>query len=282
MEEDINTYLIDPESSAEMARLIEQDRIATRAMGGLLPADFEPEEGKIVLDLACGPGGWAQEVAFQYPSLQIVGLDVSNKMIGYARSLAAIQHLDNLTFQLSNLRTLPLDFPDNFFDCINARFLVSFLFKDDWSNIIRECLRLLRPGGILRFTESDRSARTTSPAFEELQNVLLLHCYQTNRSFDLADMGVVIRLPEFLRNAGYACVRIQAHTVDWSINAPAWAIVRQNFEIGYTLMRPHIVSSRIITNKRWETLWEQAQLDFYAADFSAFWQFVSVWGRKPL
>ncbi len=64
---DDNTYVIDAESGAEMSRLIEQERILTRAMGGSFPDDFQPAPGKAVLDLACGPGGWAQEVAFDYP-----------------------------------------------------------------------------------------------------------------------------------------------------------------------------------------------------------------------
>ncbi|HTK08849.1 MAG TPA: class I SAM-dependent methyltransferase [Ktedonobacteraceae bacterium] len=282
MEKDNNTYLIDAESGAEMARLIDQDRIATKAMGSLLPPDFEPEDGKVILDLACGPGGWAQEVAFQYPSLQVIGIDFSHKMISYAQSLTAIQHLENLAFQRIDLRSLPLEFPDNTFDCINARFLGSFLFKKDWPRLIQECLRLLRPGGTLRFTESDRSARTTSPAFEELQNILLQHCYHTNRSFDQADMGVTIRLPQFLRHAACEQVQMQAHAVDWSIDASAWSVVRQNFETGYTLMRPHLVSSGTVTDEKWQMLWEQARREFYAPNFSAFWQFVSVWGQKAI
>jgi SAM-dependent methyltransferase len=282
LEKDVNTYMIDTESGAEMARLIDQDRIVTRAMGGLLPPDFEPEEGKIILDLGCGPGGWAQEVAFQHPLLHIMGIDVSHKMIGYAQSFVSIQHLKNLTFQVMDLRALPLDLPDNTFDHINGRFMAGFLFKDDWPAVIQECLRLLRPGGMMRFTESDRCGRTTSRAFEELQNALLLDCFHTNRGFDKEDMGVAIRLPELLRGAQCEQVHVQSHIVDWSINSSAWTIVRQNFEISYALLRPHFSQSAYITIERWDKLWKQAQHDFYAADFGALWPFVSVWGRKPL
>ncbi|HEY4386784.1 MAG TPA: methyltransferase domain-containing protein [Ktedonobacteraceae bacterium] len=281
MEKEDNTYIIDSESGTEMARLIDQDRIVTKAMGGLLPPNFQPEEGKVVLDLACGPGGWAQEVAFQYPSLDVIGIDFSHKMIGYARSLTTAQHIENLTFHLINLRFLPLDFPANSFDFINARFIVGVLFREDWPVLIQECLRLLRPGGILRFTECDRAARSSSPAFEEMQKILLLHSYHANRGFDQEDMGVTIRLAQFLRKAACKNVQIQAHAIDWSMGTQPWSVVRQNFEVAYKLMQPYVVSGGVVTDEHWNELWEQAQSEFYAPDFSALWPFVSAWGQKP-
>lgn len=56
-----NTYLNDPESGGEMARLLDQDRILTVSMGGLAPELDRVEEFRHVLDIACGPGGWVQE-----------------------------------------------------------------------------------------------------------------------------------------------------------------------------------------------------------------------------
>jgi hypothetical protein len=59
-----NIYIIDSEQAAELARLMQQDRLLTEAMGGLLPEEGInlPERGH-VLDLACGPDGWALELA---------------------------------------------------------------------------------------------------------------------------------------------------------------------------------------------------------------------------
>lgn len=56
--QDKNTYFIDTESSAEMARLLNQDRIITKAMGGLLAEQSEETVDRIrrVLDVGCGPG----------------------------------------------------------------------------------------------------------------------------------------------------------------------------------------------------------------------------------
>ncbi len=55
-----NTYFIDPESGGEMARLLDQDWLVTKGMGGLFSDLTTSEVSRIqrILDIACGPGGW--------------------------------------------------------------------------------------------------------------------------------------------------------------------------------------------------------------------------------
>ena len=275
-----NTYVIDNESGAEMARLIDQERMITKAMDGLLPAGFQPTSGKTVLDLAWGPGGWTQEVAFSYPEMQIIGVDSSRKMVEHAQSLAQAQHIENLQFELADIRQHPLSFPDNSFDFINARMIIAFMFKEDWPQLAQECMRILQPGGTVRFTECDRASKTTSPAFEEMQDIFAWHGYRINRAYQALDVGITIRLSQFLRNAGCEHVQVQAHAIDWSIGTREWSIIRRNFEIAFKLMQPYAVQAGA-TDEQWSELNEQAQREFYEADFCALWNFVSAWGHKP-
>src|SRR5437764_1037657 len=81
---DENVYFNDPESGAEMARLLTQDRLITRGMGGLFSERSDLSGIHRILDVACGPGGWALEVAFSYAEREVVGLDVSRAMIDYS------------------------------------------------------------------------------------------------------------------------------------------------------------------------------------------------------
>src|SRR2546421_6673892 len=60
-------YVIDAESPAETARLMKQDRLLTECMGGVFPEGVDLSPSTSILDLACGPGGWALDVAFAYP-----------------------------------------------------------------------------------------------------------------------------------------------------------------------------------------------------------------------
>lgn len=79
---DGNAYFMDSESAAEMGRLLDQDRLLTRGMGGLLVERGNSFEGiKDVLDVGCGPGGWAQEVAFAHPETEVIGIDLSQKIV---------------------------------------------------------------------------------------------------------------------------------------------------------------------------------------------------------
>src|SRR6266536_5805881 len=90
-----NTYFIDTESGAEMARLLDQDRLYTRGMGGLFAELSDLSGVNRVLDIACGPGGWIQEVAFAHPEIEAVGIDISETMIAYANAQVCVQKLDN-------------------------------------------------------------------------------------------------------------------------------------------------------------------------------------------
>src|SRR5947207_8555719 len=92
---DNNTYLFDSESPTEMARLINQDRNLTKAMGGALSGIDDPESLHTVLDLGCGPGGWALDVAFEQPHMDVTGVDISEIMIRYANARAHTQNLTN-------------------------------------------------------------------------------------------------------------------------------------------------------------------------------------------
>ena len=141
-----NTYLLDTESPAEMARLINQERLLTQAMNGPL-AGLDPSTFQRLLDLGCGPGGWVLDVAFAYPGMEVAGVDISKTMIEYANARARSQQLSNTSFGLMDI-TKPLDFGDDSFDLVNTRFLFAALRRDAWPSFIAECMRILRPGGI--------------------------------------------------------------------------------------------------------------------------------------
>ena len=93
-----NVYFIDPESGSEMARLITQDRLITKGMGGLFAERADLVGINRILDLACGPGGWTLNVALAYPDIQVVGVDISQAMIEYAQAQAQVRRLQNVQF----------------------------------------------------------------------------------------------------------------------------------------------------------------------------------------
>jgi tRNA G46 methylase TrmB len=49
------------------ARLMIQDRLLTKGMGGLFPERADLSNLHRILDIGCGPGAWALDMADAYP-----------------------------------------------------------------------------------------------------------------------------------------------------------------------------------------------------------------------
>ena len=86
-----HTYVMDPESATEMARLMLQDRLVTEGMQGIFSERTDLDNIQAILDVGCGPGGWALDVAHTYPDRKVVGIDISQTMLDYAHA-AAVAH----------------------------------------------------------------------------------------------------------------------------------------------------------------------------------------------
>ncbi len=200
--EEENRYFNDPESGAEMARLIDQDRLITRGMGGLLPE----RDGKLagirrILDIGCGPGGWALEIAFASPDIEVVGFDISRTMIDYASALARVRKIKNVSFHVMDAQQ-PLNFPDDAFDLVNARFL-AFLGPSVWPKLMQECKRITKAGGTIRLTESEW-AMTNSSSHEQVYGMFYRAMKQVGQSYspDGRIYDITPMLGGFLRGIG--------------------------------------------------------------------------------
>jgi SAM-dependent methyltransferase len=81
-----------------MVRLTVPDRLTTASIGGLFPEHPCLEHVQHILDVACGPGAWASELAYHYPQMQVAGFDISQRMVRYAQMQAEAQALSNVRF----------------------------------------------------------------------------------------------------------------------------------------------------------------------------------------
>lgn len=276
-------YFIDTESTAEMARLLYQDRLATEQMGGVLH-EYSPEKIgtlKSVLDLACGPGGWVIDLAYASQTTQVVGVDVSVNNIAYAQSQAHAQGLDNARFQVMNILK-PLDFPDNSFDLVNARLLFAFMPKHAWIPLVKECQRILRPGGIMRMTEIS-DGMSTSLAVNQLNAKVAKALFLTGQSFspDGQTLGIVPMLGHFLLDASYTSLGKMAMPIDASAHMDAHWQFYQNFKVLHRLLKPFLLHMKVTTSEEFEQLYEQALEDIESDSFRAMSFILTVWGEKP-
>lgn len=284
-----NTYLNDPESGAEMARLLDQDRTLTACMGGLWPELNDIEGIHDVLDIACGPGGWVQEVAFAYPDIEVTGIDISKAMIEYAHMQAHIQHLENAHFEVMDA-TQPLDFRSDSFDLVNARTISGFMRTSTWPTLIQECVRILRPAGILRLTETDTWGTSNAPAFSTLVDLTYKAAWLTGHSFDASGrtFGTTPMLERFLARAGLQNIRSRAHAINFSAGATAHQAMYQNFRVFFKLIQPFLLKARSAfpdagfpDQQELDRLYEQMLLEMIGDDFVGLFYLLTVWGIKP-
>jgi SAM-dependent methyltransferase len=278
-DEQPNVYFNDPESGAEMARLIAQDQVITRGMGGLFSERANLAGVHTILDLACGPGGWTLDVASLYPHIQIVGIDISQAMIAYARAQVQVQRLKNIRFHVMDILQ-PLKFPDASFDMINAR-LIGFLPPLYWPKLLKECWRLLKPGGTIRLTEME-SPITTSPALQRLQLYFTRALKTAGQSFspDGELVGTMAVLSCLLRTTGFRAVQMKAHAIEWSAHTNAHDEFYHNFMVGFKLAQKFQTRMNVAPLEDLNRLHEQLVVELQADDFCAVSLYLTVWGEK--
>jgi len=276
---DENVYFNDPESGAEMARLLAQDRLITKGMGGLFSERRDLSGIHRILDAACGPGGWALEVAYSYPEIEVVGFDVSRAMIDYARAQARVQGLDNADFVVMDIQKA-LDFPAASFDLVNARF-INFLPVTAWPKLMQEFKRITRPGGTIRLTESEWWYFTNSPALENLNALIIRALKLQGGSFSERFTGVLPMLGRFLLDAGCANVNYMSHVIDYSFGTEAYEGFRRDATIVFKLFQPFIVRMGVATQEEVEHLYNRMQVEMLEENFRGLMLPLTAWGEKP-
>ncbi len=276
-----NVYFMDPESGSEMARLITQDQLLTKGMGGLFSERTDLSSIHRILDLACGPGGWALNVATAYPNIQVVGIDISHAMIEYAQAQAQVRRLQNIRFRVQDILQ-PLNFPAESFDLINAR-LITFIGPERWPVLLQQCQHLLRPGGIIRLTETEAPI-TTSAALQKMHGYFTRSLKALGQSFspDGELVGTMPILGRLLRDAGYQMVQAKAHVIEWSNGTEAYESFYQNSMIAFKMMQKFIIRAGIAAQEELDLVYDQILQEMLAEDFCAVYLLLTAWGEKPV
>ncbi|MBA2393082.1 MAG: class I SAM-dependent methyltransferase [Ktedonobacteraceae bacterium] len=280
-EQQSSTFIME-ENNTQLAWLFNLDANLTRAMGGVFPERNGDITGiHDVLDLACGSGGWSLEIAHLYPQIQVVGVDINKQLIENVRMLAQERGIPNAHYQLTNILD-PLPFPDASFDLVNARTLYSSFEPANWPPLLRECYRILRPGGTLRLTEMERHL-TSDLANERMWDLLTRALYISGRSFspDGHHIGIVPHLGRLLHETGFIDIRNRASTPEISPQTPHFGTWREQDAYVWQLVEPFLVRTGVATLEEVQTLRAEALKGFNSESFCATAFYFTCWGMKP-
>ena len=108
------------------------------------------EKGERVIDLGSG-GGFDCFVAAQQvgPSGRVVGIDMTEEMLGKSRSTARDMGLDNVEFREGLIEEMPVE--DGWSDVVISNGVINLCA--DKNKVFSEIGRVLRPGGRLQFAD---------------------------------------------------------------------------------------------------------------------------------
>ncbi len=277
-----NVYFNDPESGAEMARLIDQDRLITQGMGGPLPERANDFAGiDRILDIGCGPGGWLLDIAFEHPEMEVVGIDISRAMTNYAQARAEVQGLHNARFHAMDMLE-PLQFPEHFFDLVSSRF-IGFIPIKAWPTYLHECLRITKPGGIIRLVESEWWNFSTSLALEQQLGMSIHALKKGGQSFSPSGnlVGMTTMLRSLLREAGCVNIHHKAYAIDYSFGEEVHQAFCKDFALSSRFIQPFLVSRGVATQEEIDRMQQQLEWDMRQEDFRAVMFILSAWGHKP-
>ncbi len=273
-------YPINVENPIEIVRLNEQDMFFTEAMGGLFPEEPDLSHVEKVIDMACGPGKWACDVAFHYPHLDVAGVDLSRTMIDYANATARSQRLKNVSFEQIDI-TKPLPFADGTFDLINARLLFSVLHRDAWSPFLAECARLLKPGGIVRlcelewWTSNSESLQLLSGSYFEM-----LRKMGQSFSVDGRSSGIVHMLARLLQQTGFQRIGKRPFVIDSSAGEPLWYQSFKDLELAFSLLKPSLLKEGILSEETFHDLYHSTLIDLQLPEYTCTSFGLTVWGYR--
>jgi ubiquinone/menaquinone biosynthesis C-methylase UbiE len=119
-----------------------------------------------VLDVACGPG--ILSCACAKVARMVTGIDITPAMIERAKDLQAREKLENLTWRVGDVRSLP--FPDDHFTAAISRYAFHHII--DPSDVLAEMKRVCKPSG--RIVVIDMAAPSDSRqalALNEMERV---------------------------------------------------------------------------------------------------------------
>lgn len=165
---------------------------------------------RAVLDIACGTGRWARDVARHFPEARVVGFDLDARLIDVGIEEGAWRGDDLLpsNCQLGRGNALePFPYPDDTFDYAHLRLFSPFLGGAQVLPVLAEMRRVTKAGGWIELLD----ATEFSTDNEAVQ--FLLSCLRQLYEYAGLMLEPGRLLEDYLRQAGLSRVHTRSVTV---------------------------------------------------------------------
>ncbi|HLJ80405.1 MAG TPA: methyltransferase domain-containing protein [Ktedonobacterales bacterium] len=225
-----------------------------------------------ILDVGTCTGRWAREMAVQFPAASVVGLDIVPPRADDERS-TELRPANYRFVQGNVLEGLP--FPDASFDFVHMRLMVLALPATRWPFVVRELVRVTRPGGWVESVEYG-GERHGGPAITQLMR------WGTQASaLRGIDTAYSTQVGELLRVAGLHPVHTQE--VDLPLGAYGGRVGVMNAVDLLTAMRALgslYVTQGIATAQEFDWTMQTAQAEVESRQYQAISPFYIAFGQR--
>lgn len=255
-----------PSDGGELNRLDFQHYLLRSALRGNYASPLR--DPRAILDVACGTGRWAIEMASLFPQASVVGFDMT-PLSSDAGATQSAGH--NFTFVQGNMFE-GLPFPDDSFDLVHQRLVTVAVPTNQWLPQAQELMRVTRPGGWVELVEGD--LLPGGPGLTTLNDLAERMSMKRGMSFSNAS-----RIDEYLRQAG--AQQVERRVVYLPVGQVAGrlgAMAETDYLAILTSVRGFLISQGLITEEQHTRALEQAQAEL--ASGRLMWPFYIAYGQK--
>jgi SAM-dependent methyltransferase len=226
------------------------------------------KEGWSCLDMGCGPRGITDLLSKRVGARgRVVGLDMDVQFLEVARAGAQ----ENVAFQQGD--AYGSDLPDGSFDLVHMRFVAST--AGDPERLLKEAIRLARPGGIVALQEPDGSSLNCyppHPAWERLKAALLGAFRGVG-----ADVQLAKRLYAIVRQTGLEDVQYRSFLIGVRSGDPMADYLPSTVES----LRGTVIKLGLLSESEFSGVLAECRNHLRKPDTSfTMYTVAQVWGRK--
>ena len=225
-------------------------------------------EGWSCLDLGCGPRGITDLLSTRVGARgRVVGLDMDGQFLEVARTGAP----NNVEFLQGD--AYGSDLPAGSFDLVHMRFVAST--AGDPERLLKEAIRLVRPGGVVALQEPDGSSlncHPPHPAWDRLKTALL-----STFSGVGADLQLAKRLYAIVRQTGLEDVQYRPFVIGVRSGDPMVDYLPSTVES----LRATVVALGYLGEHEFSNVIEECRDHLRKPDTSfTMYTVAQVWGRR--
>ncbi len=265
-----DAYLL-PRDAKEIHRLDFQQYLLRQVLKGKYVAPLDPTAVTSMVDVWCGTGRWAQEMALAFPLAEVIGFDLTQE---YQVTLPGIG--GGYRFQQGNLLD-GLPFPDQRFDFTHQRLLVAAIPAASWPFVVAGLVRVTRYRGWIELVEASDSYVRTGPL-----TTRFLSWWTAVNHIRGFDASLIRHLGEGLQDAGLR--HIHTRTIELSVGS--WMrgkqreglLLQQNMLAGFSGLKDLLCSTLSLAPRAFDQV--LARLPQEWADYRTRYHMFIAYGQR--